>query len=290
MSRQHSNLQTTLLWQLVTCLPGKFDVEEQLQHRHTKRLDAVGLCVIFFLYVSILWAAGDASSKITGPIEASAIQLLASVVSIYNLYLELLVLPRGTKTAEDDFNVTYGPFGRWVYLTHQTIGILAIHSVVSFVSPFVNERLAYGTYEATPVVGAAGVFVTVQYFNLVFPNIDHKRTCQIWAERGVRFGFIDSTRHILPFVVVVLDLLAKQRNMLLATMPSVLVIMLTNFVYVLAFLSVLHINHAITGSWPYGFMKDLRSLEKWLVFTAVQAGVLSLCSLILCFWPRLVAA
>ena len=295
MPRQDSILQTTLLWQLLTCLPGKFDKEEELQHRHTRNLDLAGICLIFVLYVSIAYgldAAEDLERDTSGklrPIQTCVSQLLVSAMAVYNYYVETCVLPRGTKADQNDFHVTYGPFGRWVYLTHQTIGTLAVHSIVSLFAPFVSKQLAYGTYTATPVVGAAGVFVTVQYFNLVFPNSDHKNTCRVWAARGVRFGFIDSMRHVLPFLVALLDVFTKQRGILLATSPSVFGMTLTNFLYVLAFLGVIHVNHAITGFWPYSFMKELGSLQKWFVFAAVQGGLLSLCSLFLSFLPRLVA-
>ena len=281
-------LQNTLLRQLVTHLPGKFDNDEKQQHRHTKILDAIGMCLMFGLYVWVSWSCGK---KIilqeNVPCTVFTCQTFAAIMSLYNLYVEFYVLPRGTKDAEDDFRVTYGPFGRWVYLTHQTIGILAIHSVVSVLSLCGSGRLAGGTYAATPIIGAAGIFVTIQYFNLVYPHLEHKRICRLWADRGVRFGVIDGIRHALPMMVVVLDVLAKHRATLLLTMPSAYGIIHINALYVLVFVCLTHANYAITGCWQYSFMKTLgQSPRKWAAFICVQGSILSGCGLFLSLLAR----
>eukprot|EP00438_Fugacium_kawagutii_P032787 Skav211924 [mRNA] locus=scaffold1086:97706:98587:+ [translate_table: standard] len=283
-------LQKSLVHQLLTQVPhGKFDRDEKQQHWHTKKLDALGMCLILGVYIGVSWRCGtEVIPEESSPFSVLACQTIMVVLSVYNVYVEFYILPRGTKDGEDDFYVTYGPFGRWVYLTHQTIGLLAVHSVVSVLSLLSpSRRLANGTYAATPVIGAAGVFVTVQYFNLVFPQKDHKKTCKMWAERGVRFGFIDGMRHALPMLVVALDVVAKHRATLILAMPSVYGIILFNVVYVLSFVFLTHLNYAITGYWQYAFMKALgQSPKNWLMFIAVQGSVLSGCGLFLSLLAR----
>ena len=144
----------------VTHLPGKFDDDKRKQHGHTKRVDVYGMCVMFSFYVWISWRCGtEVPQEIPQVPQVPCVicQAFGTIIALYNLYVEFYILPRGTKDAEDDFYVTYGPFGRWVYLTHQTIGILAIHSIVSVFSPYWSRRLASGTYAATPIVGANGI-------------------------------------------------------------------------------------------------------------------------------------
>ena len=285
MAQQRGTLQTALLWQLLTSLPGKYDEDEKIQHGHTRRLDALGLCIILLLYTSVL-GAGEDPWPDTPPLAVYVCQGMASAISIYNLYVEILVLPRGTKASKDDFHVTYGPLGRWVYLTHQTIGVLAIHSTVSLLALLFCRHLAYGTYSATPLIGAAGVFVTVQYFNLVFPEVEHKKGCEVWAERGVRFGFIDSLRHILPILVVIFDVMAKRSEAFAAAIPSALQLLLLTMCYACGFVALTHMNYSITGFWPYSFMKTLDG-RQWLVFTLIQGSLLSLCGFSVCLLARL---
>jgi len=286
-------LQTTLLRQLVTHLPGKFDDDERKQHGHTKRVDVYGMCVMFSFYVWISWRCGtEVPQEIPQVPQVPCVicQAFGTIIALYNFYVEFYILPRGTKDAEDDFYVTYGPFGRWVYLTHQTIGILAIHSIVSVFSPYWSRRLASGTYAATPIVGANGIFVTVQYFNLVYPQSEHKQICRLWAQRGIRFGFIDSMRHALPMLVVVLDVLAKQRATVPFAMPSAYGIIRVNVLYAFLFVCLTHLNYSITGYWQYSFMKTLgQNPKKWAAFIAVQGSILSACGLSVSLLSRLVS-
>ena len=286
MSHEHLVKGSSLSRQLLRCPPGKYDREERLQHRYTRKMDFAGLCLLSILYISILsTSTNDIPDVLLHPMFAC--QLLTAIISVYNLYVEIHVLPRGTKEAADDFRVTYGPFGRWVYLTHQTIGLLAVHSVISVLAPCLSQRLAYSTYTAAPVVGATGVFVTVQYFNLVFSHPDHKQNCRVWAARGFRFGFVDGLRHSLPIVIAVLDMVARDSHALSAAMPSAFHTLCIHAVYMLMFLCMVHTNHAITGCWPYGFMKELGShVWKWLAFAAVQGMLLSACASFLYFLGR----
>ncbi|CAE7220315.1 unnamed protein product [Symbiodinium natans] len=270
------------LRQLLRCPAGKYDPEEKRQHEHTRRLDHIGVALLFVLYVALLHALEVDLPVPEAPCLVSAAQLAVATLAVFNLYVEIYVLPRGTKEADDDFLVTYGPFGRWIYLTHQTIGALALHAATSAVAPFVGRRLVVGTYAASPVVGAFGVFVTVQYFNLVFSHPDHQRQCQVWAARGVRFGFIDCLRHSLPIIVAIFDIVLKHQQTLHVAMPSAVGLIRLHLLYVTIFLGVIHLNHQITGRWPYGFMKDLGlSFTRWLVFLIVQGSILSMCGLAL---------
>ncbi|CAE7728830.1 unnamed protein product [Symbiodinium sp. CCMP2592] len=283
MSR-HPAARTRLLRQLLRCPAGKYDSEEEQQHRHTRRLDHIGVFLLLALYAVILnaLAFGAELPVLKPPRLVVAAQLAVGLLAVFNLYVEIYSLPRGTKEAEDDFLVTYGPFGRWVYLTHQTIGALAVHALASAVLPFVSRRLAYGNYRLSPVIGACGVFVTIQYFNLVKRHPDHEKTCQLWAARGVRFGLLDALRHVLPIVVSVLDILFKSRDALLEAMPSALGLVRLHLLYVVVFLIGIHVNHRLTGRWPYGFMKDLGlSPSRWLMFLMVQGSILSACGLAL---------
>jgi len=242
---------------------------------------------LLLLYLVLLLVLADGANQKDLPnLEPSRLvflaQLFNAVLAFFNLYLEFYVLPRGTKEDDDDFFVTYGPLGRWVYLTHQTIGALAVHSSVSAVAPLVSKRLAFGTYAASPLVGAAGIFVTVQYFNLVYSHPDFEKQCQVWAARGVRFGFIDCLRHSLPLVVAAFDILFKQREALRIAMPSSVGLVRLHLLYVTFLLAVFHLNYAITRRWPYGLMKDFGvSVTKWSVFVVAQGCILSLSGFLL---------
>ncbi|CAE7215533.1 unnamed protein product [Symbiodinium pilosum] len=292
MSR-HPAARAGLLRQLLRCPTGKYDHEEERQHWHTRHLDHIGVCFLSVIYMVMLYALGHGTdpSVPAPPALVFSAQVVVAILALFNLYVELYALPRATKEADDDFLVTYGPLGRWVYLTHQTIGALAVHAIISVMAPSVSGRLACGSYAASPLVGASGVFVTIQYFNLVFSHPDHEKQCQVWAARGVRFGFIDCMRHILPMIVAVFDIMLKHGDTLRATMPSTFGLVCLHFIYVTVFVVAIHFNHCRTGRWPYSFMKDLGvSATRWLTFLAAQGCILSVCGVALarlanlCLW------
>ncbi|CAE7867585.1 unnamed protein product [Symbiodinium microadriaticum] len=277
MSR-HPAARTRLLRQLLRCPAGKYDSEEEQQHRHTRHLDHIGVCLLLALYAATLHSlsSGAELPVLEPPRLVVAAQLAVGLLAVFNLYVEIYSLPRGTKEAEDDFLVTYGPFGRWVYLTHQTIGALAVHALASAVLPSLSRRLAYGNYRLSPVIGACGVFVTIQYFNLVKRHPEHEKVCQLWAARGVRFGVLDALRHVLPMGVSVLDILFKHRDTLLEAMPSPSGLVRLHLLYVIVFLVGIHLNHHLTGRWPYGFMKHVPGcrFQSWPELTMPSKRIL----------------
>lgn len=268
----------------IRCPPGQFDAEELAQHRYTQRADCYGLLLITAGYVALLRALCPDEEK---PHSTSAgctvtfLQIVSTAIAVYNLHLEINVIPRATKEHADSFLVSYGPFGRWIYLTHHTIALMAVHAVVSLTAPFVNENITLGTYVTAPIIGAMGTFVTIQYFHLVYPHPDHISECRVWANRGYNYKLVDAARHAPPLFLALTDMcVLKHRSTLLLVMPSAPSMFCFLMGYVLLALLLIQVNHSITGRWPYGMMKGFeKNLLKWIGFMLAQGTLLWIFSL-----------
>ena len=81
--------------------------------------------------------------------------------------------------------------------------------------------------------------------------------------------------HIPCGFLALLDLaVIKNRQLLLSQTPPFKSITLIYFAYVIFYLLVVHVNHAHTSQWPYGFMKELKTPLLWCRFVVVQSCIL----------------
>jgi hypothetical protein len=126
------------------------------------------------------------------------------------------------------------------------------------------------------LLGGLGLFVTSQYFVLVANHPDFLMTCNKWRDRGLPFRALMHFTHIPCGVLSLLDLaVIKNRQLLLSQTPPFHSVLCYYFVYVILYVLLLHINHALTREWPYGLMKDLKTPLLWGQFVVVQYSVLA---------------
>ncbi len=191
------------------------------------------------------------SSFTPPPVWVDALSWFFAGLASFVLYQHIFVAPFPT---EDDemFKVTQ-KIGRWVFLTRQTLALQAIHGIVSLLSSQTFPALVKGTHATAVLLGGLGLFVTSQYFVLVANHPDFLLSCKKWRDRGLPFRALMHFTHIPCGVLSLLDLaVIKNRQLLLSQTPPFHSVLCYYFVYVILYVLLLHINHALTTEWPYG--------------------------------------
>eukprot|EP00656_Telonema_subtile_P000566 TRINITY_DN10259_c0_g1_i1.p1 TRINITY_DN10259_c0_g1~~TRINITY_DN10259_c0_g1_i1.p1 ORF type:complete len:196 (-),score=25.29 TRINITY_DN10259_c0_g1_i1:178-765(-) len=167
--------------------------------------------------------------------------------------------------------------GRWVFLTRHTIAIQSIHAVATLIVSFGwCPQLCAGVHSSSIFIAGLGLFVTSQFFALVAGHPEFVEGCRYWADKGVPFRSLMYFMHLPCGVFALVDILViKQRHFLAEHSPQLTHLLAYYLCYVVVYLVIVHVNHAYTNAWPYGFMKDLTTPGKWVKFTVVQFTILA---------------
>lgn len=162
-----------------------------------------------------------------------------------------------------------------IFLTRQTLAVQAIHAAFTAYTVLQPENvpgLLRKTHAMAVPVNGMGIFVMVQYYLLVATHPDFKAQSRLWSARGVPFKALMHWMHTPCGLLAFVDLtIVKQRTMLLEQTPAFGTLMVYYFGFVLYYVTLIHVNHALTGQWPYGMLKKL-GLDplKWIKFTVTQ--------------------
>eukprot|EP01063_Lacrimia_lanifica_P023652 TRINITY_DN3128_c0_g3_i1.p1 TRINITY_DN3128_c0_g3~~TRINITY_DN3128_c0_g3_i1.p1 ORF type:complete len:297 (+),score=73.57 TRINITY_DN3128_c0_g3_i1:77-892(+) len=242
--------------------------DERAKERRDRRIDATILPLFVVLYYAVGHALAVPGDRPDAP-QAFWPGLVNAVFACHALWGQSVVRPVGDKQRHKELWQVQKCLGMWVFLTRNVLCIQAIHSVASFVSPAVANAVAV-------YVAGMGLFVTIQYFVLVHWNRDFVQVCKHWAERGVPYRELMFYVHLPAGFVGLSDLaFAKPRAPLEASIADYTGIVKTLLAFVAYYMTLIHVNHRLTGEWPYPFMYPLgTSVSKWAVFTAVQSSVL----------------
>jgi len=202
-------------------------------------------------------------------------QSVCAIVAVFVLYVHTFCQPY-PKAEDKSFNAVAGPFGRWIYLTRQTLALQAVHFFMSFIGPFFSVRMTYGTYIMALFLDGLGLFVTVQFFSLVAPNAEYIKMCGVWARRGVDLKATNNLTHIPAGCLAFMDILVlKSKTLLIEATPTITVLVLVALVYVVFYLTIITVNFWVTSRWPYEFMDSLgTNLFKWARFVAAQVIII----------------
>eukprot|EP01063_Lacrimia_lanifica_P017765 TRINITY_DN24768_c0_g1_i1.p2 TRINITY_DN24768_c0_g1~~TRINITY_DN24768_c0_g1_i1.p2 ORF type:complete len:290 (+),score=101.42 TRINITY_DN24768_c0_g1_i1:62-871(+) len=245
----------------------KLDEEEASMHRYLDLVDVAGIPVYFVLYC----LAGSYLSDGHPHEQEYYTGWVNMLVWGYMMYLHCYCCPKPLKGIDPLMFRVQSVIGRWVFLTYNTFTFQAVHGVMSFVDPAMGNAMAV-------VVGGMGVFVTVQYFALCHYHPDFIKSCQKWNEHGVDMYAICRWMHLPCGVFAFVDVAYTKADAALhASLPSPLEIAGVMGCFIVFYLTILHVNHAFTGEWPYDFMAPLgTSLKKWATMTVTQTAILSL--------------
>jgi len=175
-------------------------------------------------------------------------------------------------------------FGRNVYLTRHCLVLQFVHlffSALAETLALVNGTapvwLLNACYGNALFISALASFVTVQYFNLVSPDSEFLRDCEVWAARGVPQKWIQDWKHTWALPLAFADLLlVKQRGLLLARIPPAHWVALAIAIFATYYLLLVNLNKLLTGEWPYAFLSGVqeKGLVGWLGFWIVQTSIL----------------
>mmetsp|Transcript_461 Transcript_461/g.1071 ORF Transcript_461/g.1071 Transcript_461/m.1071 type:complete len:297 (+) Transcript_461:65-955(+) len=260
-----------------------YDDEERALHRILRMKDYAGLLFFATIYGVIAFNSVEhrAIDIPDTPPLVTVGGCLALALAGYNWYLQTYVMTKAAKEVPDEYYVSTGPIGRFIWLTHQDITISFVHQLFSFFAPFFSRRLALATYAAALPVGGLGAFVTIQFFTLVRFHPDYIQVLRTWAKRGVHLNVIGDVVHLPQLTCSVLDLLlVKHRATFLELRPSFVGVVAVFAIYCLAYLVLLHGTYALTKSWPYSMLIALgKSPVRWAQFISVQVSILTLFTL-----------
>ncbi|KAJ9462580.1 hypothetical protein DIPPA_10481 [Diplonema papillatum] len=255
--------------------PGPFDYSADEKKRATRILisDAVGIPV----FTGVYYCLHAALKRVPAP--AAAVSLgqnagagyAAAGVLCLVLYQHCLVVLMPLKRDEMMWKVQ-GYLGRWVFLTRQVLTLQAIHSVVSVFQPEVANTMC-------TLVAGFGVFVTVQYFTLVHWDPDFLASVRLFKTFGVPLREQMAWQHLPAGILGLADVLCiKPREAVLAALPNTSTTASVVLVYVLLYLTLIHVNFSWTTEFPYGILRPFGSFRSnpkaWLNFAGVQTLIL----------------
>ena len=178
-----------------------------------------------------------------------------------------------------DFQIPHlykGAFlGKGLYLTHQTQWILATYFLLGFVASVKREVLGGKPWVqmdrfvhwSSVLAGGFGLFLTIMFYALVWPNPTfHETVVKPWERKGIPITYYFHVIHAPSIVLVLLEAFVKQPQLTRSTVGSAA----SYFQYFAAFgawyVFVLRYNHYKTNGYPYPFMDEFTAWWHHWVF------------------------
>ena len=259
-----------------------YSPQEKAFHQKLLAVDFVVICLGPFALTALFKALSPnldaAAYSNVRPQVVLVASVLSAVLAVFVLYEHALVCPFPMEDTVDIWGVTQ-KIGRWIYLTRQVLAIQAFHVVASCLADFdLWPAMRVPTHSASVLVAGLGIFVTIQFFALVYNDPTFLDECQKWAKRGIPFRFLHAWVHIPCGFLAIVDILVIKDRLLLRAATSPLTDLVGYFcVYVLCYMALVHGNHYVTGFWPYGVMRDLGETwgTAWTGFCLLQTAILT---------------
>lgn len=269
--------------------------EEYWHHRCVRFKDLIGIPVIILWYwlLSSLEAPDEGFAEDSPPSAVLAGQAVLAFVACMVFFYDAMTWPA---TAEDDEYHSMKCIGRWLFLTRHCVALQAVHMVLSACGAAMgNDYLQKLSYGMTLVIAALGSFVTIQFFTLVHNHPDYLKKCDSMKNKRGFFGLLTFRSYVAAFhvpalAIALFDVLIAKRHSLLrgggCSLQNTFCLLLF---YVLFYTALIWCNFFATGYFPYGVLKELGTLVKWIGFMIVQTvllAILVLCFLSLTFLPQ----
>mmetsp|Transcript_121443 Transcript_121443/g.303072 ORF Transcript_121443/g.303072 Transcript_121443/m.303072 type:complete len:306 (-) Transcript_121443:142-1059(-) len=275
-----------------------FYTDEELSHgRHIKLRGALGVPLFIAWYFALAALLGGLSTALWGseasgsrgeahhelastPAAILVLQAILAALAVFAFVLQSALLPNN---ANEDIYYAQTHIGAWIFLTRHCLMLQVVHQVASlFVGLLMSAYLASTTNCISLWMGGLGWFVTIQYFTLVHFNPVFMETC---AEKAARDPPYDlRTRciwmHSFALPIAVLDIaIARQHGPLRADSSIVASLLMVVF-YVLFYIGLIVANFRVTGYWPYEFLKEFKTVGKWISFAVAQSAIMTIFCLI----------
>ena len=259
---------TMLKW--VYCGDAGHTEEEKAYGKRLLVKDMIGIpcaAVIYYAAAGYMKGLTHPHPHINAPQEPVTGAVKLAVASLV-LYQHIFAAPTPVKQ-EPVMYKAQSVFGRWLFLTHQVLALQCVHEWFSVFRPDLANVMSF-------ITSGLGIFVTVQYFALVHWNPMFIEGCKMWAARGFIFREMMLWVHIPAAVLGLMDVVyTKNNTALMEATPSLQATVGFLLVYAVSYVGFMHVNHSLTGEWPYDVLEPLgKCYKKWTGFIGGQTAIL----------------
>ena len=201
-----------------------------------------------------------------------------AVLGAIPLLMHMYALPVSERKGEENMWQAMSVVGRWAYLTRWALAFQAAYMGLCWFAENAHHstwalRAGYGT---AVFAAALNVFVTVQYYTLVYPTKSSQSICAKWNARGVDYGTVQGIIHAVGGPLALFDLwLVKDRALLKALLPPLATLATGMAAFASLYIAAISLNRRATGAWPYSMMDGLTTVPKFAVFVVGQIGALT---------------
>jgi len=255
--------------------------ELELNHSIKKR-DYFFFPLFLALYLFGGWALSARQVDVPHATEQSVfLSGICALVSGFVIHQHRNVIP--TPKEENEHFLVVKSVGRWIFLTRQCLALGFIHMTSTFLAyTGILPSLVLYTYSMTLLIAGLSIFVTIQYFILVWPHPDFAADVIKWRKLGIPFGLVCGFVHVPCGFIAIFDILIlRDPSTLRSLSPSLTTSLAIYLGYVTFYIALVMWNYTQTGNWPYGLMKGLGlSKRKWAVFLVGQFAVVSMFQLL----------
>lgn len=242
------------------------------------KLDVIGVIVtvVYYCCVGQYFASSTSTSLdvVVPPTWVAYLHYVATFFALFSLIQHNVAVPMPKQEEGYAWNAVQ-VFGRWVYLTRQTFALQAVHGVATLLSWTVYPSLEPIVHTMAAFVAGLGIFVTSQFYALIFFRRDFRLESQVWAKENVPFGIIMAVDHTPCAIIGVVDIAFIKNRTLLSLGPSVLQTLGFYFSFSVMYLGFITWNKHLTGYWPYSMLNALSGVSSWVAFIVGQMVVLT---------------
>ena len=140
----------------------------------------------------------------------------------------------------------------------------------------------------SPVIGAVGMFVTIQFFVLIYPWPAFDEGLQILLNDGFDSRWLYQVTHMTCAPLAIYDAVVFQPSIVQS--PPLDVLFFAILVWIVVYVFFLFWNRYVTGHWSYEFLKIFGfNPLKWMAFVLSQSALIMLFDRFL-FLARLVTS
>eukprot|EP00285_Hemiselmis_virescens_P007049 CAMPEP_0173392166 /NCGR_PEP_ID=MMETSP1356-20130122/18799_1 /TAXON_ID=77927 ORGANISM="Hemiselmis virescens, Strain PCC157" /NCGR_SAMPLE_ID=MMETSP1356 /ASSEMBLY_ACC=CAM_ASM_000847 /LENGTH=213 /DNA_ID=CAMNT_0014349899 /DNA_START=145 /DNA_END=786 /DNA_ORIENTATION=+ len=166
--------------------------------------------------------------------------------------------------------------GKGIYLTHQTLWILVTYFGLGFIASVSREILGkrFNALEgfvhwSSPMAGGFGLFLTIMFYALVWPNAGfHENVIKPLEKQGIPMTYYQHVIHSPSIGLVLLECLAKRPELVYAKVEPALAYFKYFVIFGAWYVFVLRYNFSVTGGWPYPFMSEFTAeWQHWVFYT-----------------------
>eukprot|EP00035_Acanthoeca_spectabilis_P004966 m.108641 g.108641 ORF g.108641 m.108641 type:complete len:310 (-) comp12813_c0_seq5:1510-2439(-) len=263
--------------------------DELKRYALSARVDPIGCLLIFILCRTLcsLCATSAAGDDSTFTIADAAVELeakterrvvpaaIAWFFGLFPVLFHLNATPMSEKSWDKRSWEASQWFGLWIFLTRWIIFAHAMYLSMSLYAEMAGGHFRVEMYSGVTNIAACCTFVSIQYYTLVHFHSHTQKVREKWHKRAVRFDFLQGVTHVPSIFLAISDIFfVKNRELVIATRPSSLVMAGVSLTFVATYIAFVVINYTLTRQWPYRMMDDrMTDLPSFFRFFTWQTAV-----------------